>query len=144
MTTPSPKPQTGTFSVACSTYPNTARDIAHFPVGQSLADALGPDCSDSVHVAVGGISVPRNRWHLTRPREGVTVNARVIPRGGEGGKILRTAALVALMIYAPEMAAWLTAPGGVLAGVSTGLVAAGIGLVGELHGPALQPAEHRA
>lgn len=137
MTAADHQQQAGAFAVVHSTYPNTGRDIAHFPVGQTLAEALGPDCSESVRVSLAGIHVPRERWHLIRPREGVTVNARVIPQHGGAGKILRSVALIALAVYAPTLAGQMTGEFGIFAGASTALVTAGITLIGSLTGSAL-------
>lgn len=96
------------------------------------------------HVMIGPHYIAQRLWPRVRPNAGVTVMVRMVPQDGGGGKVLRTflmLAVVALAIAVPYLApaSWglLTAAGGLsLAG---GLVAAGIGIVGNLLVNALVP-----
>lgn len=89
-------------------------------------------------------NVPRETWGRVKPRSGRTITIRVLPRGGGGGKdVLRAVAFVAVV------AASFAVPAGlglttVIGGVSTlslsgALLAAGIGIVGNLLINALIP-----
>lgn len=80
--------------------------------GQTLAQLLGEGASHSLQVRVGGQVVPRPLWDKVRPKAGQRVHVVNYPQGGgNGSKYLRTALLIVLMVYAPEIAAGLGMPG---------------------------------
>lgn len=73
---------------------------AQVQAGQTIAEMLGKDVSDVCQVSIGGHPVPRAMWNKVRPRAGQAIHVTAIPQGGNGGKILRTVALVALVVVA--------------------------------------------
>ncbi|TAL87581.1 MAG: hypothetical protein EPN74_00815 [Rhodanobacter sp.] len=69
---------------------------AQFPAGQTLAQMLGEDADELLRVTINSVDVPRKVWGHLKPRAGSTVHVRMGIQGGNGGKVLRTVALVAL------------------------------------------------
>lgn len=74
-----------------------------------------------------GCRVPDALWRRLIPRAGdqVVIRARVLG-GGDGGKVLRTVAMIALILVAPEAGAWLAGTSfgtamGLTAGMASGL-----------------------
>lgn len=85
-------------------------------------------------VMIGDSIIPRRFWRLIRPKAGVTINYRVVPRGGGGGKsIIRIIAslvlVVAAAIAAPYLAGLIAVPGTTLFAVSQAVIS-GVILVG--------------
>ena len=112
---------------------------ASFRAGMTLQEVLGEDADGLLRVTVNSVDVPRKLWPHLRPRAGTTVYVHMGLQGGNAGKLLRTAALIALVIFAPEIAASLTGSFGVLAGASIGLVTIGVTMIGGLLINALLP-----
>lgn len=90
--------------------------------------------------------VPKNVWHLVRPKPGTTVNIRVVPTGGGGKNPLTTILSIAVMIAAPYAAGLALGAMGVAAssivyGTLTygALMTAGVATVGLLAVTALAP-----
>lgn len=52
-------------------------------------------------VSIGGVEVPEVYWTRVRPKHGHLIEARRVPQGGD---TLRTVAIIALMVYAPQIA----------------------------------------
>src|SRR5574341_1290837 len=86
-------------------------------------------------LTVDGRRLPRTLWAHCRPKPGTLINLYAIVHGGGGGKKnpLATIAMIALTVYAPQIAAGI---GGPAAGTATALtttgqfIAAGIMVVG--------------
>lgn len=70
---------------------------AKFAAGQTLAQMLGPDVSDTARVSVGGYLVPRDLWAHVKPKPLSTVHVVLFPQGGNGGKWLRSVLMIALI-----------------------------------------------
>lgn len=113
-------------------------DVAYAQVlaGQTIAAMLGPDVSSVCQVSIGGHPVPYAMWSKVRPRAGQTIHVVAVPQGGGGGKILRTVALVALVVLSQGIASG--AIGG-LSGFTATAAAAGVMIVGGLAINALIP-----
>jgi hypothetical protein len=80
--------------------------------GESLADyfrRLGLSAqigSRPVRVTINGCRVPREIWRTCRPKAGTRIHVQaVVEGGGEGNKILRTIAFIALAATTQGMAA---------------------------------------
>jgi hypothetical protein len=109
------------------------------PIARNLAQAtlVGPDGSEW--------PVPRERWHVVRPRPGIELLLVMVPRGGSFRGIVRIALTIAIVVAA----AALTAAGGPLGGISlfgisglgSTLIGAGITIAGSLLVNALIPVE---
>ena len=113
---------------------------AQFRAGMSLREIVGSDPDERLRIAINGLDVPRKLWPHLRPRAGTMVFVHaVLQGGGGGGKLLRSVALLAVAIMAPELAPYMTGEFGILAGASTALVTVGISLVGTLLINALLP-----
>jgi hypothetical protein len=69
---------------------------AQFPVGQTLDRIIGPDSDGLLRATISGVDVPRKLWPHLKPRAGSTVYVRMGMQGGNGGKLLRTIALIAV------------------------------------------------
>lgn len=117
-------------------------DAGIYPVraGQTLEAMLleasqGRDIGPTVRVEIGGYEVPRQLWAQVRPKPGIAIHATVMPAGGNGGKILRTVALVALTVFTGGMAA----AGWTAFGLSAATTAALTYMVGALAINALIP-----
>src|SRR5690625_4706978 len=83
-----------------------------------------------------GHRVPHALWDKLRPRTGDTIVIAAVPRGGGGGgKILRTVAMIALVLVAPHVAPAL----GVTGTVGSALVTAGVMIGGSFLIKALLP-----
>lgn len=120
------------------------RVFTHVPAGQTIAEMIGTDASHSLSIQVGGYEVPRELWAHTRPKANQVIHAVNYPQGGsgEGSKYLRSALMIALMIYAPGLAESLTGTEyGLFAGANTAFVSAGLMAVGTMHGAALTSQE---
>lgn len=105
--------------------------FAHVPAGQTLAQMLGPDASHSLSVAIGGRDVPSNLWAVTRPKAGQTIHVTNYPQGGNGGKLLRLVAIVALTYFTMGASGWAASAASTFGG-SAAAWTAGIMLVGQL------------
>lgn len=82
------------------------------------------------------IYIPRENWHLVRPKPGMHVSIRVVatPRGGGGGggknpmrTILTIAVMAAAFYVGASLSAWANAPGGLGWGEVGSLVFGGLG-----------------
>jgi hypothetical protein len=93
-----------------------------------------------VYVEIDGWPVPREKWHLIRPKAGHTVNIRIVPMGGGGGggkNPLRTILMIAVMVAAialgPALGAAMFGTSIINAGLGIGLtVGQGIALTGAI------------
>lgn len=72
---------------------------------QMLDDvAQGAVLAPTLRVEIGGYEVPRELWARVRPKAMVPIHCTVMPAGGGGArKILRTIALVAVAVFAPQV-----------------------------------------
>jgi hypothetical protein len=112
---------------------SSERVFTHVPAGQTLAEMIGSNASHSLSIQVGGREVPRELWVHTRPKPGQTIHATNYPQGGNAGKYVRVAALIALAYFSGGLSTALTGTEyGVFAGASASFVQAGIMLVGSL------------
>lgn len=120
---------------------------AFFPVGTTLAEAVG-DAAYSLAIEIGGVPVPREQWPFIRPRSDVPVNAMLYAQGGgNGSKYIRMAAMLVLTYFTAGAAGGMfaTAGGTFAAGSASAFaLAAGISIVGTMHGDALAPQQVRA
>ncbi len=115
---------------------NIAEMIAEFQVDAEL--------TPYAHVYLNGDYVPRDKWHLVRPKAGTVVSIRMVPMGGgDGGKNpIRTILSLAVMVGTGYLAAGMT--GGIFSqsfmGMSVGkLAVGGVNLVANLALNALAP-----
>lgn len=100
-----------------------------------LRIAKGP-----VHVWQNGHRVPEALWTRLIPKNGDSIIIRARMQGGGGSKILRTVAMVALVIAAPYIAGYaMTGTWAAATGIMGGLVTAGIMIGGSLLINALLP-----
>ena len=69
------------------------------------------DATIDARMEINGWLIPRENWHLVRPKPGTLVNVRIVPQGGGGGKKspLVTILSIAVMIAAPYVGGFLTA-----------------------------------
>ena len=98
------------------------------PEGLTLAEMVALAQPDPVlaafaHVYVGDHYVPRENWHLVRPRAGAVVTLRVVPQGGGGKKnilgiILTIAVIAASFVFAQPLGAALIGADGSFLGLS--------------------------
>ena len=113
---------------------------ASFRAGLSLREIVGPDPEGLLRITIAGEDVPRCFWPHLRPKAGVLVYVQVgMQGGGSGGKLLRVVALMAVAVFAPELAGYMTGEFGLLAGASTALVTGALTMVGGLIVNALLP-----
>lgn len=75
----------------------------------------GLELSPALWVSINDIEVPRERWARVRPKPGTRIDVVRVTRGGNGGKILRTVLMVAVVALA-------TAATGGLFGGAFGLI----------------------
>jgi hypothetical protein len=63
---------------------------------------IRPNALRNAHVFIGEWAIPRNLWHVVRPKAGQLVTIRVIPKGGGGGKKnpLAMVLMIAVMVVA--------------------------------------------
>ena len=105
-----------TFDVVAAPHPLKVETKRYeLPVGLTLEqmfDVVQPDPILMRHaiVFVGGDLVPREYWHLVRPKVGADVTVRVVPAGGGGNKnllrtLLQIAVIAASIAFGPEIAA---------------------------------------
>jgi len=123
----------------------------HFQEGSSVEELVNFVCIDNswlknyIVVRIGADLVPKENWSRVKLKKSAPVQILVVPQGGGGGgkNILKIVALVAVAIYAPQLAAQMgftSTVGGVTALTTTGqFVAAGIALVGTLAVNAIFP-----
>lgn len=77
--------------------------------GQTLQQMLdevaqGAAVVATLRVEVGGVEVPRELWGKVRPKAMVPIHCTVMPAGGRSArKILRTIAMVAVAVFAPQV-----------------------------------------
>ena len=89
--------------------------------GEALATFLarhGVERGQQWRVSIGGLAVPEAMWGRVRPQPGQVIEAARVPQKD----ILRLAAIVALMVYAPELGAKLAGTIGVSQAVGTAIV----------------------
>jgi hypothetical protein len=110
------------------------RVFCHIQAGKSIEQMLGECASHACEVTVGGYPVSRDLWSKVRPKAGQIVHVTIYPQGGNGGKVLRTVALVVLSIYAPYLAPYLG-----YTGLGAAAITAGVMIVGALAINALIP-----
>lgn len=82
-------------------------------------------------VEVGGALVPEAMWHRTRPKHGMVIECRRVPEKS----VLRLVALIALMVYAPEVALSLGLKGFAAQLVTAAVIMAGSAVINRLLGP---------
>jgi hypothetical protein len=83
-----------------------------FRAGLTIAEMLGRGVAATASVTCGGYPVPREAWARVRPKAGVTLHVVVYPQGGNGGKLLKLVAIVAISYFtmgagSTATAAWL-------------------------------------
>ncbi len=108
-------------------------------LGMLQEAAQSTDIVDTLRVEIGGHEVPRAFWAKVKPKAGVPIHATVMPKGGSGGKILRTVLLVALTVFTAGVASGAYLAGVSVAGLSGAALGAAIGLVGTMAINALIP-----
>jgi hypothetical protein len=117
------------------------------PDGLTLAQMLevaqcDPVLAAHAHIWIGEHRIPRDRWHLVRPKAGATITIRVVPQGGKSP--LRTVLTIAVLVGAAAVS------GGALAGLggagmfaagstSAALAGAAVGIAGNLLISAIAP-----
>lgn len=115
------------------------------PAGATVAQMLqaaGIEPTPFLTVFVGDVEVPHKAWDRVRPRAGRHVRVACMPRGGgQGGgkstlRIVASIAVIAAAVAAPYAFAGTLVAAGTLGG---GLLAAGVGLAGQLLVNALIP-----
>lgn len=115
----------------------------YFQEGSTVEEIVKLACVDNswlvnyLVVKVGEDLIPKEQWKRVKLKRGAPIHLLVVPQGGGGGKnILKVVALIAVAIYAPQLAAQMgftSTVGGVTALTTTGqFVAAGLALVGAL------------
>ncbi|WP_201312897.1 hypothetical protein [Dyella sp. EPa41] len=115
---------------------------SEMPSGQTIAEMLGEQASPSCNVSIGGHPVPYAMWNKVRPRAGQTVHVVGVPQGGNGGKILRTVAMVALVALSSGVASG--AIGASLFGSYAAVASAAIMIGGSVVGDPLIVSEGQA
>ena len=71
---------------------------------QMLDDvAQGAPIVATLRVEVGGVEVPRELWAKVRPKALVPIHCTVMPAGGGARKVLRTIAMIAVAVFAPQV-----------------------------------------
>lgn len=111
------------------------------PAGKTIRQLLG-DAAYSAKVSIGGHDVPEQLWDRVKPKPGTEIRIIVFPQGGNGGKILRVVAMVALAYVTAGIAsgAIATAATGTTYGfISAGALSAIVGVVGTMAINALIP-----
>ncbi len=104
--------------------------IAQYLARHGLARRFGLTDRRKVLCTIDGARVPRPLWPHVRPKAGTLIELRAIAGddGGGGKNPLATVAMIALMVYAPQAAAFL-APAGATAttvlGFQAGIMVAG-------------------
>lgn len=105
---------------------------------KTLADYFPLVESDPIVLSVSGRIVPREQFRVTYLDKTDNVVVCPVPAGGSSGKqILQVAAMIAIAVAAPEIAAYMTGEWGVLGGLGLGatgtaMVTAGITLAGSM------------
>lgn len=101
---------------------------------KATLDAYFPLVSAApVVVSINGRIVPQDQFGATYLDKTDNVVVCPVPAGGENGKqILAVVALIAVAVFAPVAAAYLTGEWGVLAGMSEALVTAGLTVGGSV------------
>lgn len=105
------------------------RVFASVQAGLSIAQMLGEEPSQTCEVTIGGQPVPRALWSHVKPRAGQIVHVTVYPQGGNGGKLVRAVALIALVVvanvYGAQLGAALGLTGATAASVGSALIVFG-------------------
>jgi hypothetical protein len=106
-----PLPDSGGIHVVGRMHPlNSRRVRVEFPYGTTILEIVrqlheDPIVQCHVHVHIGPHYIPRDYWHLIRPKSGTCVAVRVWPTGGGGGgkknplRTVLTIAIIAASIY---------------------------------------------
>ena len=138
--------ETGTRLIARPDPLSTGRIDLAMPEGSTVAEMVAAAGLEipawaNAHLFIDDLYVPRDRWHLVRPRAGRTVSLSVVPSGG-GGKnplrvILQIAVLAAVAIFAPQLAPAFE--GFLSAKAAFNLASGVIGLAGSLLVNAIAP-----
>lgn len=114
---------------------------ANFPAGMTLSEILGVDPDGLLRVTVNSVDVPRRVWPHLRPRAGSTICARMGLQGGNGGKLLRTVALIAIAYLSMGVASGALEMYGssmfAAGSLSAAVASIGVTMVGSLQGAAL-------
>ncbi len=121
--------------------PAEARLTLHDIVARAL-----PDLPDGVPVVVsiGDMCVPKEHWHLVRPKAGHVITVRPVPMGGGGdknilGTILSIAVLAAAAVVSGGALAGALGPAFAAGGLGATALAAGISVVGGMLVNAIAP-----
>lgn len=109
------------------------------PFGSTVSDmvrksGIPADLSDNTRVFIGSTLVPKEQWHLVRPKPDANVYIGLAPTGD----VIKAAALIAVSVFAPTVAGAI-APGLSTTSFGFKLLTAGIGLVGSMLVNALFP-----
>lgn len=92
------------FDVIAKPHPlKTESVMAVFPVGTTLADIVGPEVDETVVVVIRGERIPRQYWHLIKPKTGQQIEITRFPTGKTARKIVGVVLLVVIAMYAPYL-----------------------------------------
>lgn len=118
------------ITVIANPHPFTGDETvyAECRAGQTLAQMLGPNVSNTAQVTVGGYPVPRELWAHVKPKPLSLVHVVLYPQGGNGGKWARAILLIVVAIVAWYASPYLAAA----YGGSAAVWAAGITIVGSM------------
>lgn len=73
------------------------------------------------------VMVPRERWHVVRPKSGITVTFRAVPHGGGGSKGALGIVLRVAVVALSAIVTWgVASPAGLALGAAWGAVAGGV------------------
>ena len=94
----------------------------------------------NVVIVLNGIEVARDEWDSVYPVQSDVISVHVVPLGGgDGKKILRLVAVVAVAIAAPGIGSAIAAKLGITSSIGVAAVQAGVAIVGSLAINALIP-----
>jgi hypothetical protein len=130
--------------------PGAGRIALDLPEGLTLAQIVhqalpGLSPADLAHVRLslvtpaGAGAIDPALWHRVRPRAGVRVVIRIVPGKDALRSVMMIVVAVAALQLAPIMAPALAGATGLSLGASTGLLAAGLTMVGQMLVNALVP-----
>ena len=131
--------------------PGAGRVELQLPGGMTIAEMVaaampGMTAADQAHLRVtlvterGMTVLPHSAWAISRPRPGVRVVIRVVPGDGALRSIMMiVVTVVAFALAGPLATAWVGATGIGSLGAATGLITAGLTVVGSMLVSALVP-----
>lgn len=128
--------QTGReLDVAVKAHPfDSKAEMVRLPEGLTLlqmvdAQSLDPVMRAHVVIQINGDVIPRESWHLVRPKASAIVSVHIVPSGGGGGggknplkTVLTIAVMAAAAYFAPMLAGAIVQGGPAMAWSSTQLM----------------------